>query len=91
MGTGARTDRLGDGDATSDEAGLARKSAEEERVREGEGEDEGEILPEALKGDMVVEKGEGDRGRVGEGKEGLPEEEVERLKEESRKGFGEVY
>ncbi|KAF2133823.1 phosphoglycerate mutase-like protein [Dothidotthia symphoricarpi CBS 119687] len=78
MGSGTRTDRLGDGDGTSDE------------VRKG---GEGDILREALKGDMIVEKSEEDGDEEDEGLDvgDMTEKEVERLKEAEKKGFGEVY
>ncbi|OAL45491.1 phosphoglycerate mutase-like protein [Pyrenochaeta sp. DS3sAY3a] len=107
MGTGARTDRLGDagGDATSDDAGLSAGLAAYKIGSAGasagagaRGRDDG-ILREALKGDMIVERSseENERvGVVGEDVQGvdvkaLGEEGVEKLKDRDRKGFGEVY
>ncbi|KAF2846167.1 phosphoglycerate mutase-like protein [Plenodomus tracheiphilus IPT5] len=79
MGRGEKTDRLGDGEGTCDEAGV-----EKDEVKR-----DGEILPEARKGDMVVahEEKEG----VAAGDEDVQADEVERMKEKERKGFGEVY
>jgi hypothetical protein len=89
MGTGAKTDRLGDGDFTSDDAAQAR--SETATGREGM---EGPILQEALKGDMVVEKGEEDRESSDEGLEPekkIGEAEIERMQDKERRGMGEVY
>jgi hypothetical protein len=85
MGAGARADALGDGDVASDDL-EARK--------------EKPILKEALKGCMEVEEGEeGDGEEEVDGEEidagvregHLNEMGVERAREESRRGFGEVY
>ena len=85
MGTGTKTDRLGDGDATSDDAGLAN----DQRASQ-----EQPILREALKGNMVVENSKAEPGRQDkfasiDGK--LDEAEVDKMKGAERKGFGEVY
>lgn len=77
MGKGGRTDRLGDGEGTCDESGVRN---------EGDA-----ILPEARKGDMVVEHKEGERCDVQEEAAVLDEDEVDGMKERERKGFGEVY
>ncbi|KAF2488833.1 phosphoglycerate mutase-like protein [Lophium mytilinum] len=91
MGSGARADALGDGDEVSDDLEAA---AGKEREREKP------ILEEALKGCMEVEEGEEGDGEEEEDGEGLDErvregkvraDEVERLKEAERCGFGEVY
>lgn len=76
MGKGGRTDRLGDGEGTCHEGGDKSK---------------GNILPEARKGDMMVEQTEGERGDVGSEAVGLDQDDVEDMKERERKGFGEVY
>ena len=89
MGTGAKTDRLGDGDATSDDAAHAR--SETATGKEGM---KGPILKEALKGDMVVEKSEEERERSDEELEAekkIGEAEIEKMQEKERKGMGEVY
>ena len=86
MGTGARTDRLGDGDATSDDAGLAKGA-------DAAGEEKS-ILREALKGDMIVERSEEDREQSDEdldAEKKIGVADVQRLKDAERKGFGEVY
>ncbi|CAO2650202.1 Nn.00g014940.m01.CDS01 [Neocucurbitaria sp. VM-36] len=85
MGTGARTDRLGDGDATSDDPGLTKER--------GPAEDQ-PILREALKGNMIVERSEEEREQSDEDldeEKKIGEAEVDRMKEAERKGFGEVY
>lgn len=86
MGTGVKTDRLGDADATSDDAAGKRGVAN--------GVDEEPILREALKGDMIVQTTDAEREQS-EGKpeagEKISEAEVEKMKEAERKGFGEVY
>lgn len=81
MGNGARTDRLGDGDATSDDAAFAKKS-------EGE-----PILSEALKGDMIVEKSEEKEGsdEYVDVEKKIGETEIDEMQDAERKGFGEVY
>lgn len=83
MGNGAKTDRLGDGGATSDEA------AASQRASRGES-----ILPEALKGNMVVENSAEDAEQVDGNTavaQGIDAAEVDKLKDADRKGFGEVY
>lgn len=88
MGTGAKTDRLGDGDATSDDAGRAqRESATGKKGLEGP------ILKEALKGDMVVANSEDEREKSEEEVEAekKSEAEIEKMQEKERKGMGEVY
>lgn len=85
MGTGARTDRLGDGETTSDESGLAKSKGAE---------DHASVLPEALKGDMVVEHSEEEREESNDKLAAavkVDEDEVDRMKDAERKGFGEVY
>ncbi|KAL5121568.1 hypothetical protein ACEQ8H_000640 [Pleosporales sp. CAS-2024a] len=89
MGNGAKTDRLGDNDATSDDAALPKSDS----VAEGKGM-QGPILKEALKGDMIVEKSEEQRERSDEELEAekkMGEVEIEQMKDAERKGFGEVY
>jgi hypothetical protein len=89
MGTGARTDRLGDGDATSDDAALAKSRSTTEK--EGM---EGPILKEALKGDMVVANSEADREKSDEELEvetKIGEAEIEKMKDAERKSMSEVY
>jgi hypothetical protein len=83
MGSGTKTDRLGDGGATHDEAAAAQQTHKEEP-----------ILREALKGDMVVEIGEESREQSDEyleAEKAIGEAEVDKLKDADRKGFGEVY
>ncbi|KAF1939502.1 phosphoglycerate mutase-like protein [Clathrospora elynae] len=80
MGTGVKTDRLGDGDATSDETALAKGK---------EGDKDKPILREALKGNMIVEKSEEDR--EGSDEQHLDETDIDKMKEAEQKGFGEVY
>ncbi|KAF2832624.1 phosphoglycerate mutase-like protein [Ophiobolus disseminans] len=88
MGTGTKTDRLGDGDTISDDAGHAKSEAA--TSKEGMS---GPILKEALKGDMVVEKSEEDRERSDEEVEAekKSEAEIDKMQEEERKGMGEIY
>jgi hypothetical protein len=89
MGTGARTDRLGDGDATSDDAALAKSRSTTEK--EGM---EGPILKEALKGDMVVANSEADREKSDEELEvetKIGEAEIEKMQDAERKSMSEVY
>jgi hypothetical protein len=89
MGTGARTDRLGDGDATSDDAAHAKSPATTEKEAM-----EGPILREALRGDMIVEKSEEDRERSDEELEAekkIGEAEIEKMQAAERKNMSEVY
>jgi hypothetical protein len=84
MGNGVRTDRLGDGDATSDDAAFGKDGY-------GEGEP---ILREALKGDMIVEKSEEEReggDDYGDAEMKIGEKEIDKMQNDERKGFGEVY
>jgi hypothetical protein len=85
MGNGVKTDRLGDGDTTSDDTGLGKAK---------ETDNETPILREALKGNMIVEKNEdgvedGDEQFNAEKK--MDEAEIEKMQDAERKGFGEVY
>ncbi|KAF2653594.1 phosphoglycerate mutase-like protein [Lophiostoma macrostomum CBS 122681] len=89
MGTGARADTLGDGDDSSDDAPFAEKQTASPTTLEGE-EKEKPILREALKGDMIVEHSEDERGNQKDDTK-VAAEDVDRLKDEDRKGFGEVY
>ncbi|EOA87531.1 uncharacterized protein SETTUDRAFT_161079 [Exserohilum turcica Et28A] len=82
MGKDVRTDRLGDGDATSDDAALAKVKREEP------------ILKEALKGNMIVEKSEEEReanGEQADPEKKLDSAEIDKMKEAERKGLDEVY
>jgi hypothetical protein len=82
MGNGVRTDRLGDGDTTSDEVAFAKE-------KEGE-----PILAEALKGNMIVEKSEEEReasDEYGNAEKKIGETEIDKMQDAERKGFGEVY
>ncbi|CAA9956399.1 Phosphoglycerate mutase family protein [Pyrenophora teres f. maculata] len=80
MGNGAKTNRLGDGDATSDDAAFAKE-------KEGE-----PILQEALKGNMIVEKSEDrDASDDADAEKKIGETEIDRMQDAERKGFGEVY
>ncbi len=85
MGTGTKTDRLGDGDATSDDAGLTM--AQKERKEQP-------ILQEAHKGNMIVENGEAER-ELGDKDASIvktaDEADIDKMKEAEKKGFGEVY
>jgi hypothetical protein len=84
MGNGARTDRLGDGDATSDDAAFGNDDQKEGQP----------ILREALKGNMIVEKSEEERegsDEYGDAEKKVGEKEIDKMQEEERKGFGEVY
>ncbi|KAH8723381.1 phosphoglycerate mutase family protein [Phaeosphaeriaceae sp. PMI808] len=84
MGIGTKTDRLGDGDATSDDAAARKHSdAKEESMQ-------GPILQEALKGDMIVEHSEEDRPKL-DVETKIVEADVEKMKDAEQKGFGEVY
>lgn len=83
MCSGAKTDRLGDGGATSDEAAMSQGTNKDES-----------ILPEALKGNMVVEKSEESREQDDENlssEQAIGAAEVDKMKEADRKGFSEVY
>jgi len=80
MGNGAKTDRLGDGDATSDDAAFAKE-------KQGE-----PILQEALRGNMVVEKSEErDASDDADAEKKIGETEIDKMQDAERKGFGEVY
>jgi hypothetical protein len=98
MGSGARADTLGDGegDATSDEA---RKTSSPTSMQPS---DDKYILREALKGDMLVEKSEDEGGdsevervekvlnkQIDAGE--LKKKDIEKMEDEEKKGFGEVY
>lgn len=87
MGRGERTDRLGDGEGTCDEAGT---SGGGDKHDEGRG--QGDILPEARKGDMQVKHGEKDEvgSRADEGTQ-RSADQLEGMQDKERKGFGEVY
>ncbi|KAF1837705.1 phosphoglycerate mutase-like protein [Decorospora gaudefroyi] len=85
MGNGVRTDRLGDGDATSDDAAHAKAKQDS---------DEQPILREALKGNMIVEQSEEDRAdseEYPEAEQKIGEKELSDMQENERKGFGEIY
>lgn len=89
MGNGTKTDRLGDNDATSDDAGLARGEA----LKETKSMD-GPILKEALKGDMIVEKSEEEREMSDEELEAekkIGEAEIKQMQADERKPSNEVY
>jgi hypothetical protein len=89
MGSGTKTDRLGDNDGTSDDAGLAKAEA----AINMKGMD-GPILKEALKGDMVVEKSEEERELSDEELEAekkIGEAEIEEMQAKERKVSNEVY
>jgi len=82
MGTGTRTDRLGDGEASnSDTARTKGTSASDEQP----------ILREALKGNMIVERSEGDGDDDRDAEEKIGEKELDRMQDAERKAFGEVY
>tara|TARA_R110002003_G_scaffold117_16_gene10429 strand:- start:3169 stop:3945 length:777 start_codon:yes stop_codon:yes gene_type:complete len=88
MGTGAKTDRLGDADAISDDAGQAGEA------EEGKGAMKGPILKEALKGDMLVEHSEEERERSDSEREvedHIDKAGVAKLKEAEVKGLSDVY
>ncbi|KAF2871353.1 histidine phosphatase superfamily [Massariosphaeria phaeospora] len=95
MGLGARADTLGDGDESGEETGLTHeRSASPENTNQDE---ERPILREALKGDMIVENSEEERegrednlNRLAEDNKVGPED-IDKLKEAERKGFGEIY
>jgi hypothetical protein len=89
MGTGTKTDRLGDNDATSDDAGLANRN--NTTVKSAM---EGPILKEALKGDMLVEKSEEQRELSDEelqAEKKIGEAEIEQMQAAERKVSNEVY
>ena len=82
MGKDVKTDRLGDGDTTSDEAAFAKEKAGEP------------ILREALKGNMIVEKSEEEReenDETGDAEKKMDGAEIDKIQDAERKGFGEVY
>jgi hypothetical protein len=78
MGNGVKTDRLGDGDFTSDDAAFAKE-------KKGE-----PILTEALKGNMIVENSAEER-EAGEEEKKIGETEIDKMQDAERKGLGEVY
>jgi hypothetical protein len=89
MGSGTKTDRLGDNDGTSDDAGLAKAEAAITKKSM-----DGPILKEALKGDMIVEKSEEERGLSDEELEAekkIGEAEIEEMQAKERKVSNEVY
>ncbi|ORY11704.1 histidine phosphatase superfamily [Clohesyomyces aquaticus] len=99
MGLGARADTLGDGDAggaTSDDAAFQQAKAKGSgKFEDGNGKEK-LILREALKGDMIAEHTEEDRESSGEleklvDENKIGEKDVERIQEDDRKGFSEIY
>jgi hypothetical protein len=97
MGSGARAEKLGDGDATSDDAALGAQRSASPTMTIQEDDKEERILPEALKGNMVVAHAE--RERTGGDEEAfmqdaetkVGEAEVEKMKLAERKTFDEIY
>ncbi|KAH7093584.1 histidine phosphatase superfamily [Paraphoma chrysanthemicola] len=88
MGNGAKTDRLGDADATSDDGGQAAQATEGNEGMKGP------ILKEALKGNMVVENSEDERGlseSEREVEDHIDKAGVEKLREAEVKGLSDVY
>ena len=82
LGKDVKTDRLGDGDATSDDTTFTKP-------KEGE-----PILREALKGNMIVENSEGERAAnntQGDSDKKIGETEIDKMQEAERKGLDEVY
>lgn len=95
MLAGARADALGDGDELSDElADLRNRTISPTTI---EGQESMPILKEALKGDMVAEKGpvEGPESEeeltVLDAEAKVGEKEIERLKMADRKSLSEIY
>lgn len=93
MYLGARADALGDGDELSDVGSTTYVKVVSPTTMEG-----GEnmpILKEALKGDMMVEKGAADESKAEDDKEvaekNINEEDIEKMKEADRKTLSEVY
>jgi hypothetical protein len=87
MGTGAKTDRLGDNDGTSDDAAMAKSGTGAKGM-------EGPILKEARKGDMIVEKSEEDRELSDEELEAekkIGEAEIDKMQDAERKNMSDVY
>jgi hypothetical protein len=90
MGVGARADALGDGDDLSDRP----RTASPKPI---DGDERGQpILPEAHKGNMLVESNaktkEGESGTELTPDQGhLTDEDIDKMKEADRKGFSEVY
>jgi hypothetical protein len=85
MGNGAKTDRLGDNDGTSDDAAIPKADTKEM---------EGPILKEALKGDMVVERSEDERELSDEdiqAEKKIGEAEITKMQDAERKNMSEVY
>ncbi|XP_014553832.1 hypothetical protein COCVIDRAFT_18344 [Bipolaris victoriae FI3] len=88
MGKDVKTDRLGDGDATSDDAAFAKKKDEEPP-----------ILREALKGNMIVEHSEEEREAAAATNGTQPdsadkkvtEKDIDKMQDAERKGLDEVY
>jgi len=103
MGSGARADALGDGDGeeTSDDAVFTKNRTDSPPSMRPE--DDKGILREALKGDMIVEKNEGENINGGEETEKdfllekkvdngeVGKEDLERMKEHEKKSLEEVY
>ncbi|KAF2008897.1 phosphoglycerate mutase family protein [Aaosphaeria arxii CBS 175.79] len=93
LGSGARADTLGDGNETGNETCSADRTDSPATNNHSEK----PILREALKGDMIVENGE-DESEDGSDKLAMlaaqhkvGEKDIERFKEEDRKGFSEIY
>lgn len=99
VGKGARADALGDGDDPSDSVALEQIKRTASPPPMDDGLDAGAILPEARKGDMIVENGEADpeahdadcQRRVNLDGKSLTGEDVDKMKETSRKGMDEIY
>ncbi|KAF2025700.1 phosphoglycerate mutase-like protein [Setomelanomma holmii] len=88
MGTGAKTDRLGDADATSDDARQARQATDGKEAMKGP------ILKEALKGDMMVEHSEEERERSDaevDLENHIDKAGVEKMKKAEVQGLSDVY
>jgi hypothetical protein len=95
MGTGARADALGDGDDVSDAVAYANRHCSSPTTIKGETGDS--ILKEARTGDMTVAQREDERepsledSKVIGGDESLNEDDVDKMKDAERKGYGEIY
>jgi hypothetical protein len=90
MGIGARADALGDGDDISDNHRTSSSTPMDD-----EHSDE-PILREAYKGDMLVERKEEQKEvnqepNVPQVEKKLTEDDIDKMKEAERKGFGEIY
>ncbi|KAF2271746.1 phosphoglycerate mutase-like protein [Westerdykella ornata] len=100
VGKGTRADALGDGDAHSDSAAATHIQPTASTLTADDAFDARRILPEAHKGDMIVENAEVDseshvsdccRAAIDETGSTMTGEDVNKMKEASRKSMSEIY